>query len=184
MKLRRAPTPRPLAAMLLSALLLAVAPALHAHQPFEVTGVGRFQHERLEFTVTLSLVMANYLLRDELTPEEGPVTAENFAEHRNRLLARARSFYELREGDTLVAPESVSLTLNASHEPEFLFIYPAPSGAAPLVLRLAALRSPGQEGEHLVRFYDDNESLLAATLFGPPHGATTLPIPLPPISDL
>ncbi len=166
------------------ALLLAfalAAPALHAHRPYEVTSIGRLQHGRLELSVTISLVLANYLLRNDTSPEAGALGPENFDRHREALLRLAPGFLELRDGDTVLQPEKILLALNTSHEPEFVFIYPQPSRAT-LRVRTGTLRAPGREGANAVRLFDDDEKLLGAGLLGPGTKTEELTIVLPSAS--
>ena len=146
--------------------LLATLSSLHAHRPFEVTSIGRLQHGRLEFTVTLSLTMANFLLRDIAMPEAPAITVENFEAHREALLRLATDFYALHDGSASLRPQRILLALNASGEPEFSLIYPLPT-TGPLRIRIANLRVPGLEGINFVRIYDSNESLLGSGLLGP-----------------
>ncbi len=163
----------------LSGLFLA-APALHAHRPYEVTTVGRLQHGRLELTVTFSPVMANYLLRDAVSPESASLDPETFEQHREALLRLAPDFLQLRDGDTLLRPEKILLALNTSREPEFAFVYPLPANSS-LRLRAGTLRAPGREGLNVVRFFDDDEKLLGAGLLGPESKTEEITIsPSPP----
>ena len=172
------PLPRPLLRFAAFALaVFATTPLLHAHRPYEVTTVGRLQHGRLELTVIVSPVMANYLLRDAATPEPASLEPETFEQHREALLRLAPDFLRLRDGDTLLRPEKVILALNASREPEFAFVYPLPAGAT-LRLRTGLLRAPGREGLNVVRFFDDDEKLLRAGLLGPEAKSEELTIPL------
>jgi len=165
-------------------LLLAfglAAPALHAHRPYEVTTVGRLQHGRLELTVTLSLVMTNYLLQSEALPETAPLAPENFETRRESLLRLAPAFLELRDGDQILRPENILAALNSSGEPEFTFLYPAPSHGS-LRVRTGSLRAPGREGLNIVRLFDDDEKFLGGGLLGPEVKPGELTIPLSPRS--
>ncbi len=146
----------PLRALGLAFGLLALLPSLHAHRPFEITSVGRLQHGRLELTVTVSLVMANYLLRDPARPEAPPVDADNFETHREALLRLAPGFFTVNDGPAPLRPEKILLMLNTSGEPEFHFVYPPPA-AGPLLIRAPGLRAPGVEGNHLVRILDADD---------------------------
>jgi hypothetical protein len=159
--------------------VLGALPSLHAHRAFEITSVGRLQHGRLELTVTLSLVMANYLLRDSLSPEAPSIDAENFAAHREALLRLAPDFFTVNDGPATLSPEKILLSLNNSGEPEFHFVYPAPATGS---LRVSApgLRAPAADGTHLVRVFDDDEKLLGAGLVGAPPAAPELSVSLAP----
>jgi hypothetical protein len=141
--------------------------------------VGRLQHGRLELTVTLSLVMANYLLHRESSPEQGALDPENFEQHREALLRLAPGFLELRDGDEGMQPEKIVLALNSSHEPEFAFVYPLPSRGS-LRVRAGVLRAPGREGVNVVRLFDDDEKFLGGGLLGPDRKAEEVTIPLSP----
>ncbi len=158
-------------------LLIAAAPSLHAHRQFEITSVGRLHHGRLELTATLSLVMANYLLRDSLAPEAPPLDAANFDAHREALLRIAPGFFTVRDNTTALVPEKILLSLNASGEPEFHFVYPEPS-AGPLRIATPGLRAPAAEGTHLLRVFNDAETSLGAGLLGRPPATPELSIPL------
>ena len=161
---------------LLVALAFAAAPA-HAHRPYEVTTVGRLQHGRLELTLIVSPVMANYLLRETVSPELGALEPSTFEQHREALLRLAPDFLQIRDGDAHLRPETITLALNSSAEPQFAFVYPQPAGPA-LRVRLGLLRAPGREGINVVRFFDDNETLLGAGLLGPESKTKELTIPL------
>ena len=164
--------------VLLLAFALA-APAIHAHRAYEITTVGRLQHGRLELTVTLSLVMANYLLKSDASPEAGALAPENFDARRESLLRLAPAFLELRDGGQVLRPEKILVALNASGEPEFAFIYPLPSQGS-LHVRTGTLRAPGREGLNIVRLFDDDERFLGGGLLGPEVKPEELTIPLPP----
>ena len=167
--------------------LLAAAPALHAHRPYEITTVGRLQHRRLELTLTLSPVMANYLLRGADSPETASFSPENLDRHREALLRLAPGFLQLRgDGEEPMRPEKILLSLNASGEPEFFFVFPEPAGAA-LRIRAGTLRAPGREGFNIVRVFDDDEKLLGAGVIGSEERSAevsvslaTTPAPPPP----
>lgn len=162
--------------MALSLTLL--AGSLRAHQPFEVTSVGRLQHGRLELSVTLSLVMANFLLKDPAKPDGEPVNAESFDHHRKELAAIATGFYRVTEGEKVLEADKVLVFLNRFGEPEFRLVYPEPR-QGPLSFEVGSLKAPGQEGAHTLRIFDDAETLLAETSFGGPRGERVLRVPLP-----
>lgn len=157
--------------------LLTALPDLHAHRPFEVTSVGRLQHGRLEFTVTISLVMANFLLRDPAKGEAPIIDAGNFEAHREALLRLAPDFYTVSDGPTPLRPGKVLLAINSSGEPEFQFIYPRPA-VGPLRIRVSGLHAPGAEGRNLVCVYNDDETLLGGGLLGPTPSSPELSVPL------
>ena len=165
---------------LLLGFALAAAP-LRAHRPYEVTTVGRLQHGRLELTVTLSLVMTNYLLRNDASAGAGALGPENFPQYRDALLRLAPGLLELRDGEEPLRAEKVLVALNASGEPEFAFVYPLPTHGA-LRIHAGTLHAPGREGLNVVRLFDDDENLLGGGLLGPEAKAEELTIPLSPAS--
>ena len=159
--------------------VLAATPLARAHRPFEATTVGRLQHGRLELTVTISSVMANYLLREILLPGADPFSPETLDQHREALLRLAPDFLRLRAGQTSLRPEKIQIALNPSREPEFAFVYPLPSGPG-LLVSAGTLQAPGREGFNVIRFFDDDENLLASGVLASPPDKQEITITLPP----
>jgi hypothetical protein len=125
----RPPSPAPIVVA-----LLAIAGAASAHDPFEITTVGRLQADRLELIVTmtrscaLALVSSDGRARVSSTPAE---LAERGAELER---AGAELFAVTSRGNEL-RPRSVRVALSPENEVEFRLTYPA---AEPGPLRLVA----------------------------------------------
>ena len=125
-------------AALLAAAALLVGGRARAHDPFEITTDAHVSGDRggLTLHTTMSLRTAG---RACLDAAGAAVTAAELAVLKPRFEACARSFFELRAGDTELRPLTARVALTVEEDLEMWVTFPRPT-RSPLVFEAAGLR--------------------------------------------
>ena len=191
--------------LLLLSACLALSEAAHAHDPFEITTVGRVDAERLDLVVTMTEANARALL----TPAaEGGVASANirellrksqgepFSDVRPALVATAAQLYAVTSRGRTLRPTQASVARTAEGDAEFRLTF-APVGPGPLRLRAVHLERFGDGYANAVSLTGDDpravlglkvlvasDPVIEAAVAAPPPGAQARPTPGGPSSTL
>lgn len=157
--------------LLVLAACLAVAEAAHAHDPFEITTVGRLDAERLDLVVTMTEANAQALIA-EGGPEAPNIRelvrkprVESFTDIQPALVAAAAHLYTVSSRGRTLETTQTSVARTAEGDVEFHLTF-APVG--PGSLRLRAV--------HLGRFGDGYVSAVSLTKGDDPHAVLGLKV--------
>lgn len=131
-----------------------------AHDLFETTVVGRLQHGRLEMVVTMTSILGALLAADSADSESVQLNPQTFERYRPRLLDRAQALYEVIDGQTHLAPQRSSVSLDPSGHVAFVLIYPQPA-TWPLTVRPCRLENVPPAYRADIELYAQDESILA-----------------------
>ena len=130
-------TPRLVA---LLSLVAGIAGPAWAHDPYEIWAMAVLRSDHLELGVTMAQSTALRLIDPQGVG--GVISFENFATHRDRLLAEARKLYVLTAARRPLPPEKVAVELTDENDVVFTLRYARPA-AGPLHFHAALLKKLG-----------------------------------------
>lgn len=134
--------------------------AAFAHRPNESSAVLRWDHGRLEGTVTLPLALATRVLDD---PEVFALRPENFAASRARLTERLLAGLTFSIAGRAVRPTETVLELDRAGEVQATLVFP-PCDPAALEVRAEFLTATPFDAFCLVRVWEGADRLFATRL--------------------
>ena len=121
---RSAPQRRRLFAATIGALIGLITPA-RAHDAFEIWTIAVLRHDQLEVGITMAHSTALRLIDPQM--KSGAISAENFAEHRERLQQDAPTLCILTSGQKPLVAQKVEVDLTEENDIVFKIIYPRPA---------------------------------------------------------
>ena len=154
------------------AALCAALPA-RAHRPSESTAQFRWDHDRLEVQLIVSLQIATLILADENTPG---INAENFPAIRAQLATKLLESFRLEHASRPVRPDLLSLTLSPEGEIACLLALPD-AAPAPLAIHAAFLELCPPDSFCWIRLSDADERPLSQKLLVRTAPRAALPAP-------
>jgi hypothetical protein len=124
------------------AVLLALAcPAMHGHDPYDITSQARLLPEGIELRLTLASSTARRLLNGK----PAPIQPGQFDALRSEFERRAPQFLTLTAGNKTLVPKSVTAEFTVDGDVKILLQYP-PSTASRLRFDAALLRTLATDG--------------------------------------
>ncbi len=133
-----------------------------AHRPNESTAQLRWEHQRLEAELVLSIPLASLVLGDPGVPL---ITSENFPAIRDRLRLRLIETFRIEAGSRVVAPlaslGTASLADDGDVKCSLVFPLDTPS---PLRVHAAFLQSASPDSFCWIRLWSGDDRLIAQKL--------------------